>query len=314
MDAVLLALASAFLFGAMTVAIRIALGRGALAEGGSLFTVLAALAVTLPVAAFQGGGLAGTWPFLLAGLLAPGLSQLLFTLAVREAGPSRTSVVVGTAPLFSVAIALVFLDEPLEAGLVAGAVLIVAGGLLLVGERDRPEHVRVAGLALALVATVVFAARDNLVRWLAVDTEVAPGVAAAATLGAGAALIAAYFARDEGAAARVRSARVPPRRRALRALVRLPLRGVLPRARDRRLAARRHGVAVGSRALGDRARTVRAGRRAARRRRAPRRLRRRPDRVVPLEPLLERLETLVDPLEHVAVRVLLRRRGRQALL
>lgn len=192
MDAVVLALASACLFGAMTVAIRLAIDRGALAEGGALFTVLAALGVTLPFAAFQDGELAGAWPFLLAGLLGPGLSQLLFTLAVREAGPSRTSVVVGTAPLFSVAIALVFLDEPLQAGLVAGAVLIVLGGLLLVGERDRPEHVRVAGLALALAATVVFATRDNLVRWLAVDTDVKPGVAAAATLAAGAAVIALY--------------------------------------------------------------------------------------------------------------------------
>jgi uncharacterized membrane protein len=191
-DAVLLAIASASLFGAMTVAIRVALDRGALAEGGALFTVLAALGVTLPFAAFQGGEVVGVWPFLLAGILGPGLSQLLFTLAVREAGPSRTSVVVGTAPLFSVAIALVFLDEPLEAGLVGGAVLIVLGGLLLVGERDRPEHVRLLGLGLALVATVVFATRDNLIRWLAVDTDVAPGVAAAATLAAGGAVIALY--------------------------------------------------------------------------------------------------------------------------
>jgi drug/metabolite transporter (DMT)-like permease len=191
-DAVVLAVASAFLFGAMTVAIRLALDRGALAEGGALFTVLTALAVTLPFAAFQGGDVAGIWPFLLAGMLGPGLSQLLFTLAVREAGPSRTSVVVGTAPLFSVAMALVFLDEPLEAGLVAGAVLIVAGGLLLVSERGRPEHVRPLGLALALAATIVFATRDNLVRWLAVDTDVAPGMAAAAALAAGAGVIAVY--------------------------------------------------------------------------------------------------------------------------
>jgi len=191
-DAVLLAATSAFLFGAMTVAIRVALGRGAGAEAGALFTVLVALAFTAPFAAAQGGELRGAWPFLLAGLLGPGLSQILFTLAVREAGSSRTSVVVGTAPLFSVALAVVFLDEPLEAGLVAGAVLIVAGGLLLVGERGRPGHVRVIGLALALGATVAFAVRDTLLRWLATDTEVAPGVAASATLAAGAALIGVY--------------------------------------------------------------------------------------------------------------------------
>jgi drug/metabolite transporter (DMT)-like permease len=191
----------------MTVAIRIALRRGASAEGGALFTVLAALAVTLPFAFANRGLFAEAWPFLLAGLLGPGLSQLLFTLAVREAGPSRTSVVVGTAPLFSVAIALVFLDEPLEAGLVVGAVLIVAGGLLLVSERDRPEHVRVIGLALALAATIVFAIRDNVVRWLAIDSEVPPGVAASATLAAGAALIAIY----------VVSSRLPLRARDARA-------------------------------------------------------------------------------------------------
>jgi transporter family protein len=192
-DAVLLALASAFLFGAMTVAIRLALRRGARAEAGALATVLTAVAVTLPFAFAQGGAVAGVWPFLLAGLLGPGLSQLFFTLAVREAGPSRTSVVVGTAPLFSVVIAVVLLGEPLQAALVAGAILIVAGGALLVSERRRPEHVRVIGLVLALGATIVFATRDNLVRWLAVDTDVSPGAAATATLTAGAGVIASYL-------------------------------------------------------------------------------------------------------------------------
>ena len=192
MDSVILAATSALLFGAMTVTIRIALTRGASAEAGALVTVLVALTVTLPFALAQGVEVTELWPFVLAGLLGPGLSQLLFTLAVREAGPSRTSVVVGTAPLFSVAIALVFLDEPLLPGLVVGALLIVTGGLLLVGERGRPEYVRVLGLFLALAATVVFAVRDNVVRWLAVDTEVAPGAAALATLGAGVAVIAVY--------------------------------------------------------------------------------------------------------------------------
>src|SRR5687768_18525377 len=117
-DAVLLALASAFLFGAMTVALRFALRRAPDAEVGALLTILPALAVTLPFVAAQSIDLTAVWPFVLAGLLGPGLSQLLFTLAVRDAGPSRTSVAVGTAPLFSVVIALIFLDEPLRAGLV----------------------------------------------------------------------------------------------------------------------------------------------------------------------------------------------------
>jgi len=192
-DAVALALTSAFLFGAMTVALRYPLRAGADADVGALLTILTALAVTLPFVAAQDVELVGIWPFALAGLLGPGLSQLLFTFAIRDAGPSRTSVAVGTAPLFSVAIALTLLGEPARAPLLLGALLIVAGGVLLVGERSRPGHVRTIGLVLALAATLVFAARDNLVRWLSVDTAVAPALAAATTLGAGGVLVAAYL-------------------------------------------------------------------------------------------------------------------------
>ena len=193
MDAVVLALVSAALFGAMTVALRFAFARGAAAESGALLTIVTAFLVTLPFAVAGGIDVDGLWPFALAGLLGPGLSQVLFTLAVRDAGPSRTSVAVGSAPLFSVAIALVLLGEPLVAGLVAGAVLIVGGGLLLVGEKGRPDHVRTVGIVFALVATVVFAARDNLVRWLAVDTDVPAASAATATLGAGLLVVLAWI-------------------------------------------------------------------------------------------------------------------------
>lgn len=194
MDAVLLACCSAFLFGAMTVALRMALVRGGGAETGALLTIVAAFAATLPFVVARGDlDLGGVWPFLLAGLLGPGLSQVLFTLAVRDAGPSRTSVVVGTAPLFSVAIALALLDEPLRAGLMAGAVLIVFGGLLLVGERERPDHFKLLGLGFAFASTVVFASRDNLVRWLSTDTPVSAPLAAAATLGAGGLAVLTYL-------------------------------------------------------------------------------------------------------------------------
>lgn len=195
MDAVLLALGSALLFGAMTVLLRPALARAPAAEAGAFLTLLSALALALAVVAARGAWrLEGLWPFLLAGVLGPGCSQLLFTLGVRDAGPSRTSLTVGTAPLFSVAIALALLGEPLVAGVLAGAVLIVAGGLLLMGERRRPAGFRARGLVFALGATVVFASRDNLVRWLSLETEVDPALAAAATLAAGGATVLAWLA------------------------------------------------------------------------------------------------------------------------
>ena len=195
MTAVGLALASAALFGAMSVALRFALGTGVPAELGALLTMLPALVVVLAFSVAHGAeDVLAAWPFALAGLVAPGGSQILFTLAVRDAGPSRTSVLVGTAPLFSVAIALLLLDEPLVPALVVGAVLIVAGGTMLVGERVRPETFRLMGYAFALAATVLFAARDNLLRWLAVDTDVPASLAAVATLGSGTLVVAAFVA------------------------------------------------------------------------------------------------------------------------
>ena len=189
----MLALASAALFGSMTVALRFALAREPDAEAGAVLTIAAALLVTLPFGAAGEIDLAGTWPFLLAGVLGPGCSQLLFTLAVRDAGPSRTSVTVGTAPLFSVAIALVLLNEPAKAGVIAGAILIVTGGIVLVREPGRPEHVKWIGLAYALAATIIFAVRDNLVRHLSLDTGVEPALAAASTLFAGGVTVAIWL-------------------------------------------------------------------------------------------------------------------------
>jgi len=188
-----LALVSAALFGSMTVALRFALARVPDAEAGALLTIAAAFLVTVPFALAGDLELGGVWPFLLAGVLGPGGSQLLFTLAVRDAGPSRTSVTVGTAPLFSVALALALLDEPAKAGVLVGALLIVAGGILVAREPGRPAHVKWIGLGFALAATIVFAVRDNLVRHLSLDTDVDPALAAASTLLAGGLTVAAWL-------------------------------------------------------------------------------------------------------------------------
>jgi drug/metabolite transporter (DMT)-like permease len=180
-----LALASAALFGGMTVALRLALVRYPGAEVGAAATVVTALGVALVAVAVEGArgdvALGGAWAFALAGILAPGGSQILFTLAVRDAGPSRASVAVGAAPLVSVAIALALLHEPARPALLLGAVLIVAGGLALALERRRPEHVRRIGLVYAAAATILFASRDNVVRWLS-EGDVPPSTAAATTL------------------------------------------------------------------------------------------------------------------------------------
>jgi len=181
----------------MSVALRMALDRDPDVKLGAIATACTALVVALVAAAAEtparGLHLSSAWPFLLVGLLSPGGAQIFVTVAIREAGASRVSMVFGTAPLVSVTIALVFLDEPASAPLIVGAILIVAGGVELARERERPAHLNRLGLAYAFAGATLFAIRDNLVRHLAIDTTaVPPEVAAAATLVGGTLLIAAW--------------------------------------------------------------------------------------------------------------------------
>jgi drug/metabolite transporter (DMT)-like permease len=71
-----------------------------------------------------------------------------------------------------------------------GTVLVVAGGVALTGERVRPEHYRAMGAVLAVACALLFAGRDNLVRWAARDKHPPPLLAAATSLLAAAIAIA----------------------------------------------------------------------------------------------------------------------------
>jgi drug/metabolite transporter (DMT)-like permease len=190
MTVILLGLASGVTFGLMTMFVRLGL-QGARAATATVATLFWALLLAV-VAALPDHDLRRTWQYFLAGLLAPGCSQILFTLAVREAGPSRTSIAVGGGPLVAVAVAFVFLDEPVRLLLVLGALAIVGGGALLAFERDRPDHVRLAGLLAAAGAAVCFAVRDDIARALHAGAN--PQAAAAAVFLAGL-LVASLWAR-----------------------------------------------------------------------------------------------------------------------
>ena len=188
MLAVLFAAAAGFAFGLTPLGVRRGLQRAPDVMAGTVAQCVVGLVVCGSAAVALGEVDGNVGVFLLLGLLVPGLSTMLLTQAVREAGPSRVSLLMNAAPLLSITIALVLLDEPFHLALVAGAVMIVAGAVSLVGERSRPEHVRTIGLVLAVLTGMSFAVRDNLVRWLSVDTSVEPQLAGAATL-AGAAAV-----------------------------------------------------------------------------------------------------------------------------
>ena len=188
MAAVLYAALSGALFGALAVAVRHGLRRGADPYVGAAVVpgvaLLVALVVSIPSLAVDHVRLSDLWPFALAGMLVPGASQVLFIVAVRDAGPSRTSILIGTAPLMSVGIALALLGEPFQLLLVLGTALVVAGGVALGRERARPAHFRLLGALFALACAALFAVRDNIVRWAARGAHPPPLVAADVSLAA----------------------------------------------------------------------------------------------------------------------------------
>jgi drug/metabolite transporter (DMT)-like permease len=193
-DAVLLALLAGMAFGALTVAIRIALRRAPDPQVAPAITSVLACALTAAAAGVAGdlGGLDldAVWPFAAIGLLVPGLSQIVFVRAIRDAGPSRAAVVLGVAPLLSAVLAVAFLDESLGPALAIGTVLVVIGGAALAWERSRPQDFRLVGIAFALAAACLFALRDNLVRSVARTEDVPPLAAGTASLlGAACALL-----------------------------------------------------------------------------------------------------------------------------
>jgi drug/metabolite transporter (DMT)-like permease len=100
------------------VTVRLGLQRGGDPEVGALVITATGFAVALAAAGVAGDlddlSLGELWPFLIMGLLVPGLSQILFMRAVRGAGPARTAILIGTAPLISALLAIALLDEPLR--------------------------------------------------------------------------------------------------------------------------------------------------------------------------------------------------------
>jgi drug/metabolite transporter (DMT)-like permease len=200
------------LFGAMAVALRVGLQRRGDVEGGAVIVTSVGAVVALALAAATGGGevVAGDLlPFAIAGAFVPGLSSVLMVHAIRHAGASRALIVIGTAPLLSVLLALVLLDEPFKLELAIGTVLVVAAGIVLARE-TRPEHFRLLGGMLALLCAGMFAGRDNIVRWASREAHPPPLVATATSLVCAAAVVMAWLVVARRGTIRARLARGVP--------------------------------------------------------------------------------------------------------
>ena len=191
LDAVALALGTGFLFGILAVGMRQGFATVNDAELGAFQSQIVGFVVALAIAAaflqLDNVTWTGVWPFLVVGVISPGLTQVMFAQSVKHIGASRAMVFIGMIPLGSGFAALVFLDEPFTTTLLLGTLLVVFGGVLLVWDRTRPENYRAIGIVWALTSIIFFAMRDNVTRWLTTDRDV-PSLAAAAALLAGASI------------------------------------------------------------------------------------------------------------------------------
>ncbi|MGH3024316.1 MAG: EamA family transporter [Gaiellaceae bacterium] len=198
MTGVLFACLAGLFLGALNVTMRRGLARVADVDAGS--AVMATLAFVLVAAAALVLGVGfdadELWPFVLLGAFVPGLTQLLVVHAVQAAGASRAGILFGMAPLFSAFIAIVAFDEPLRWPLVVGTLLVVAGGVALAWEGERPVDYRAYGAVLAVVGAAAFGLRDNIARAVSEDVAAEPlAQSAALMLGASVALLANLFLR-----------------------------------------------------------------------------------------------------------------------
>src|SRR5262245_20473802 len=152
MTGVLFACLAGFFFGALNITMRRGLARVPDVEAGSAVIASVALVLVGATALVFGSELdaGGLWPFVLVGMLVPGLSQVLVVHAVQAAGASRAGILFGMSPLFSALIAIVAFGEPLRWPLAVGALLVVSGGVALAWEGKRPAEYRVIGAVLAL--------------------------------------------------------------------------------------------------------------------------------------------------------------------
>jgi drug/metabolite transporter (DMT)-like permease len=197
--------------GALNVTMRRALARLDDVDAGSAVIAIVAFAVVAATALLSGVDFdAGElWPFFLLGIFVPGLSQLLVVHAVRAAGASRAGILFGMAPLFSALIAIVAFGEPLRWPLAAGTLLVVAGGVALAWEAERPVDYRAYGAVLAVTVAGAFGLRDNVARAVTEDVAADPLAQSAALMLGASLVLAANLFRRRSALPRLRAALMP---------------------------------------------------------------------------------------------------------
>jgi uncharacterized membrane protein len=167
MLAVILGLVSSLFFGAATVAIHRGLLKMDYLSGLLVNLVTNAIFLWIFLGLFS--GTAGLWVstnliFVGVGLVVPSLPRLFIFKGVERLGASISSMMMSATPLFAILIAFVFLRERPGLTNLLGAFFIVTGVISLCWKGEAKTW-RTVDLLLPLSGALLFALRDNLVRF-----------------------------------------------------------------------------------------------------------------------------------------------------
>jgi drug/metabolite transporter (DMT)-like permease len=208
---VLYACVAGLFLGALNITMRRGLARVADVDAGSAVIATLAFALVAAVAVASGSDFdAGDlWPFLLLGAFVPGVSQLLVVHAVQAAGASRAGILFGMAPLFSALFAIAAFGEPLRWPLAVGTLLVVAGGVTLAWEGERPAGYRAYGAVLAVTVAAAFGLRDNVARTVTEEVAADPFAQSTALMLGASIVLVANLVRRPSALQRLRGAFAP---------------------------------------------------------------------------------------------------------
>jgi drug/metabolite transporter, DME family len=106
--------------------------------------------------------------FIIVGVFVPGIARFFIFKGIERLGATISSCLTNSGPLFAIAIAISFLGERPRATNILGAVCIV-GGITALSWKGSAKTWRTRDLGFPLAAALLFAARDNLVRFAVVQ-------------------------------------------------------------------------------------------------------------------------------------------------
>jgi drug/metabolite transporter, DME family len=106
--------------------------------------------------------------FVAVGIFVPGVARFFIFKSMERIGATISSCLTNAGPLFAIVIAVSFLGEQPMMSNILGAISIV-GGIIALSWKGETKTWRTRDLAFPLAAALLFATRDNLVRFAVVQ-------------------------------------------------------------------------------------------------------------------------------------------------